>query len=157
MTIQRCEYCGIEYDDSSGGDVMKHKSRHKEYDAVKATLGFVPRTYEEREALKGVAYKKLLNNADKNAQYSGALDLFRSYFERSLAAAIDGKYWMQHPNFEEYVAMIDYTRAIAPDVVMKVSQDYGRRLGEIPKGETDWYPPNSKARMKQFQEASHRS
>lgn len=153
MTFQRCEYCGLGYEDSSVEDVRKHKSRHKKYDEVKATLGFVPRTYEEREALKGLAYERLLNNADENAQYSGALDLFRSYFERSLAAAIDGKYWMQHPNFAEYVAMIDFTSRIPSDIITKVRQDYGRRLDQIPKNGTYWYPPNSKARTKQFREA----
>lgn len=146
----------IRYEDSSGGDARKHKSRHKKYDKVKDTLGFVPRTSEEIVVLQGLAYKRLLNKADKNAQYSGALDLFRSYFEISLAAAIVGKYWMQHPNFAEYVAMIDFTSRIPSDIIMKVRQDYGRRLDQIPKDGTYWYPPNSKARMKQFRQQENK-
>lgn len=155
MTFQRCEYCGMGYEDSCGEDVRKHKRKHKKYNEVKAILGFVPRTHETRETLKRMEYEELLNKAGKSAQYSGAIDLFRAHFDRSLAAAIDGNYWKKHPNFNEYVAMVDdHTMRIVPEITMKkIREDYGRSSGEIPKGFTDWYPPRSKARKQQLQTA----
>jgi len=104
---------------------------------VARLFGFVPRGGEAREAEKKIAHKEMAITSSHETQLKGALRLMRVYFERSLDLAISNGDWSNHPEFEQYIAMLDLY--IFPQKAMKaIREKYGKIDGGIDTGMTIW-------------------
>ena len=117
---------------------------------MKKVPQYTPPEYREQEETKQKAYPILYGKYGFEEKMQAALSLIRAHFDRSYERAIEGRYWQSHPNFEEYIAMMDYTGVIPSNVWQEICKRYGRNIGHIPPGYTLWFTPGSKARKGQF-------
>lgn len=136
-----CTYCGQEFCPDLALDRKTHQSRHDAFEEATGVLNYTPKQYADREARKKNGYN-LMRESSLEHQIQGALMVIRSWFDRSLDSAIDGKYWKQHPTFEQYTAYVVGDIGSFPcQAVDAIEQLYGRKDGVIPKGRSYWYPP----------------
>lgn len=133
----KCTYCDYLFMSSVESDRQAHELMHIEYEKVERQFGFVPRGGEAREAEKKIAHKEMAITSSHEKQLKGALRLMRVYFERSLELAISNGDWSNHPEFEQYIAMLDLY--IFPQKAMKaIREKYGKIDGGIDTGMTIW-------------------
>lgn len=136
-----CTFCGLNFCPDIAEDRKTHRERHDAYEEATTVLGYTPRQHADREALKKSGYE-LASSPNPEEALTGVLMVARGWFDRSLDSAIDGKYWRQHPSFNEYVSYISGDLDQFPVVLTdKIQERYGRKDGVIPKGRSYWYPP----------------
>lgn len=139
--IAECSFCGLSFSTDFRDDVSSHEARHIEHEKAHRALGYRPAPYRVREAQKTLAYAELDADNPLTVQVEGALRLIRAHFDRSLETAINGRYWREHPTFDEYIAMTDdYLGTIPPGVMKEIRTRYGRTLGQIAEGRSYWHP-----------------
>lgn len=149
----KCDYChSVIFDDSLAK--AAHTRLHKKLLKAEAELGYLPAHYHDRESAKRKASSVLIGKvATQEEKMQAAMIWLRCYFDRSLYAAILRNYWKEHPRFEEYLAMFEPPSDVIPaNLMTKIREQYGRIDGEIPNGDSDWYPPRSKDRRLQFKQ-----
>ncbi|WP_041377518.1 hypothetical protein [Polaromonas naphthalenivorans] len=137
-----CAFCGLQFYPNVPEDSKTHQAKHDAFEEATTVLNYTPKFYAQREANKKHGYA-LLSDTDPETQVSGALEVLRSWFDRSLDAAIgESSYWKRHPKFEEYVGfMLGATPPFPAHVVASLEKQYGRIDGVIEKGHSYWYPP----------------
>lgn len=137
-----CNFCGFGiFCPDVPEDNKMHQARHNAFEEATGVLNYTPAFHAQREFNKRQGYS-LLNDPDPERQVDGALEILRSWFDRSLEAAIINSYWKQHPKFEEYVPlMIGNNPHFSARLASLLEQQYGRADGVIQKGNTYWYPP----------------
>ena len=120
---------------------------------MKKVRQYTPQNYEQQEEAKEKAYPILYSKYGKYSfeeKMKAAFVVMLAHFDRSFENAIQQRYTHQHPSFEEYIAMMDYTGVIPSDVWQAICEKYGRNPGHIAPGCTDWFPPESESRKEQF-------
>ena len=141
--MAKCRYCDFTYCTDLQDDIDWHEERHLMYEKAVRVLGYKPECRLEREDSKEKAYDGMRREVDLTEQIESALKLFRAHFDRSLETAINDGYWKEHPSFEQFIAMMDYSSGLIPEKAMKsIRQKYGRIEGPIPKGLSYWFPCN---------------
>lgn len=139
--LAKCTYCGLEFCPDVAADRKTHRVRHDAYEEATGVLNYAPQQYADREAGKKNGYAKMHNDLHLEQKTLGALMVIQAWFDRSLDAAIDGKYWKKHPSFEQYIGyIVSNLEAFPNQVVDALIQRYGRTDGVIPNGQTYWYP-----------------
>lgn len=136
-----CVLCGLHFCLDVPEDVKDHQRRHDAHEEAIAVLGYAPRHYPEREANKKKGHTLAWEGTTIDEQMDGALMVIRAWFDRSLDAAIDGRYWKQHPKFETYVSFVVGDLNFPDTVTSSLIERFGKIDGVIPKGRSYWYPP----------------
>jgi len=138
--LSKCSYCHLLFCSLEKGNLKIHNARHLEYEKVENKLGFLPASYDVRESEKKKAYIEMNENSF-SMRKKGALRLIRAHFDRSLEAAIEDGYWKNHPTYEKYIAMIEYSDGlIQSDVMRAIREEYGRIQNQMDVGVSDWRP-----------------
>lgn len=137
----KCNFCGCRFCPDIAEDRKAHNVRHDAFEEATVVLNYIPKQHADREADKKNGYA-LMYGSDPEQKLQGALMIIQAWFDRSLDSAIDGKYWKQHPSFEQYITYIvgDLDSFPIP-VVNTLIQRYGQNDGVIQKGKSYWYPP----------------
>ena len=144
--IVECEECGLTYCDDEPDDVKEHRQRHRRRSAAFAELGYLPATYRAQEAMKSEGWALIIEGKTVEEKVLGAEKVLRGWFDRSLQAAIVGRYWRKHPKFPEFVRMMfcpPFSSFDAP-VQDALAEKYGAPIEVgIPSGASYWFPPGS--------------
>lgn len=141
-SVATCTFCGFGlFCPDVQEDKKTHLARHNAFEEASGILNYTPAFHAQREINKRHGYS-LLKETNPETQINGALEILRSWFDRSLEGAISNSYWKLHPKFEEYVSiMIGNAEHFSPRVAFLLERQYGRTDGIIQKGNSDWYPP----------------
>lgn len=143
--IATCGYCGRCFAPDIKDEQNSHRSWHDAFEEAATALGYIPEQMSQREKRKKNGYAALSNGANMEQLLSGALDVLRGWFDRSLCSAISYGYWKQHPQFNTYVSyMVGYLSDphFPQEVRSELESKFGRVDGVIEKGYSYWYPPN---------------
>ena len=140
-----CTYCGFSFCMDVEGDPEKHREVHLQYEKAHHRLGALPESYRDRESSKKTAYQNMKDtNLNFDERIEAALQLIRAHFDRSLDAAVMGGYDIQHPNFNNYVAMAvvgdSYSKVIPDALITHIKKHFGEQLGHIDEGSSYWKP-----------------
>lgn len=141
-TTSVCSYCGLNFYPDIKEDQKQHREEHDAFEKAVTDLHYVPEHYTQREIRKKDGYKRLSNGVNTQQRMAGALDVIRSWFDRSLHASIKSGDWKQHPKFEEYISYMvgGLNLALFPqDVISELESQFGRVDGVIKKGYSYWY------------------
>lgn len=140
-----CTFCGLKsFCPDHPHDNKLHQARHNAFEEASVVLNYTPAFHAQREVSKRHGHS-LLNDPNLEMQVTGALEILRSWFDRSLEDAIINSYWKQHPEFKEYVPlMIGNSQNFSARVASLLENQYGRTDGVIRQGDSYWYPPKKK-------------
>ncbi|UYM15478.1 hypothetical protein [Endozoicomonas euniceicola] len=139
-----CRYCRYIYVKGLSSDRRRHESYHRNYELAEIHLGNLPDSYHLREKKKHF-FSRIYSDSNfpLNKRVRAALIHIRTHFDRSLEAAINNGYYQQHPNFDEYLAMVHPKIYRFPEDVRVYLEEYhqlGTKYGPIEEGYTYWYP-----------------
>lgn len=133
-----CSYCGLRFAPDVDSDQREHADIHERYEQAHAALGELPSHYAGREIRKRVAYDQIYS-ADAETRTSGAEELMRVYFERSLDKAIHNNWWKAHPNFETYARELAPVATFLPaDLRVWAAERFGSPQTDIDLTDTYW-------------------
>jgi hypothetical protein len=135
-----CPYCHIHFCPDEKSDVEQHEKNHRKWEIVEYALNYLPNSYEKREQSKKDAYKKIHDGNSFQERFEGVLQLIRAHYDRSLDTAIDEDYWKEHPDFETFVAMSDYSNILPKDLVAAIKDKYGEIKEGIGVEKSYWFP-----------------
>lgn len=135
-----CPYCHMIFSPDIEGEIEEHERNHRKWEVVEFSLGYLPCSYPQREKLKKLAYEKIHDEDDFDIKLQGAIELIRAHYDRSLDAAIDGEYWKEHPSFEEFISMSDYSNILPSDLVEGLIKKYGKNTDGIAVEKSYWFP-----------------
>lgn len=138
-----CSYCGLNFCPDLKEDQKQHREEHDAFEKAVTDLHYIPEHYNQQEIRKKDGYARLSNGVNTQQRVAGALDVMRSWFDRSLRASIRSGYWKQHPKFEEYISYMigGLNLTLFPqDVISELESRFGRIDGVIKKGYSYWHP-----------------
>jgi len=138
--LTKCASCGLTYMAADPVDEPEHRRVCKRWSNAVNTLRYEPEQHTDRENAKHRGHA-LLRDADAHRRALGAELIVRAWFDRSLAAAINGDYWRRHPELPQYTAMMDLERHFPAEVVAVLRARVGRRGPGIADGSSYWSPP----------------
>jgi len=135
-----CETCGLLYVPGEPGENRAHSTRHRRWVSATNFLKYSPIHHREREDIKREAHSILQSNVSLEKRIQGATMVLRTWFDRSLEAAIIGGYWKKHPKFDNYVAMMlsHENLPFSEDVLKHLKNKFGTNPGQIPDGKSYW-------------------
>jgi len=136
-----CSFCGLHFAPGVRADQKLHRDRHGAFEEALAALGSLPEQYRQREDRKRTGYQLLHEGRDNEERLAGALEILRTWFDRSLERAIEDGYWQKHPKFEAYVSYMVGGLTFAEDVRTTIENRFGRVDGVIKPEHSYWYPP----------------
>ena len=145
-----CPICGW---DAATINTNVHRKRCSLWQRAIRVLDYSPMVRSEAEDVIDDASLQLKGEDDDNAHAELMIKLLRAFYDRSLGMAIDNNNALDHPPFQEYVAMLDLP-------ILNESVVRGRfplNEGHIAPGFTIWEPNGSKERRMQFRQAQQRN
>jgi hypothetical protein len=144
---QDCPICGW---DAQTIYTNVHQKRCKAWQRACKTLEYSPMFRLTAEEIIGSTKTQLSSNGQEDVDVS--MDLVRALYDRSLGQSIDNDNALEHPQFTEYVSMLDL-----PEIGPTLRGRYPLESGQIAPGFTIWEPPGSKDRRMQFRKAQQQS
>lgn len=139
--VVTCTFCGFSYCPDLKEDLAQHRVRHDRFEEATSALGYTPEQHAAREARKKVGHEQM-SSTNPDTRLTGALEVLRGWFDRSLDSAIDQNYWKKHPDFGCYVSYLTGNLpGFPPEVIPILIKQYGRQDGIIERGKSYWYPP----------------
>ncbi|MBH22900.1 MAG: hypothetical protein CMH57_00300 [Myxococcales bacterium] len=143
-----CPICGW---DAATIHTNIHRKRCRMWQRACKSIDYTPMTRPEAKVAIGDARENLDDADSKQEEVSAALELVRALYDRSLALAISNKNANDHPDYWEYVSMLDL-----PEIPQVLRTRFPYKEGHIAPGFTIWEPPKSKMRRIQFRTAERR-
>ncbi|MGY0219659.1 hypothetical protein ACWJJH_20095 [Endozoicomonadaceae bacterium StTr2] len=141
-----CTFCGLRFDPTFKAGKQEHQERHRLFEAAYYTTGYIPDCYAVREAkIIGIRdkYNNLSPSDSKATRLELCINIYKRFYDRSFEQAILGRYWNQHPPFQEYVAMTEIKNVLHPDDFEMLHKKFGSLKGHIPPGHSYWTPKGS--------------
>lgn len=139
--VSKCAYCEFTFAPDIKADLHSHRKIHEQFHEACVALGYQPGNFVQRELMKRNGRAQAESDQSVEVRVEGVLMLLRGWFDRSLSAAIHGKYWRKHPTFEAYVAMIQDTLGSRYGDLQRVLRErYGYLPGVIQTENSYWYP-----------------
>lgn len=137
--ILTCSFCRLSYCPDKPEDKRQHNKRHKRYEKVLAS-GYDLLT-EEEEAERLLYADTYTQSENLKHQVLGWKSRLEYYFNRSFRASINRNDWLKHPDYLDYMAMVNQTfPGIPAEVRQELKKQYGERANEIEPGNSYWMP-----------------
>ena len=141
--VSTCMCCDFMFAMDIQEDRYAHQKIHERFHEACTAMGYRPGTISQREKMKRDGWYLADHGETLDKRVSGALQVIRGWYDRSLSNAIDGGYWRKHPCFESYVPMVYHNLSSCYEEVRKALADrYGSVQPGIHPGSVCWYSKN---------------
>ena len=139
--VSTCLTCDFMFAMDIQEDRQAHQTLHERFHEACSAMGYRPGTLSQREKMKGDGWYLAGHGDTLEKRVTGALQVLRGWYDRSLSNAIEGGYWRKHPSFESYVPIVyHYLSHCYEEVRNTLADRYGATQHGVHSGSVCWYP-----------------